>query len=225
MRKTILALALLGSSVSAGAVTIVGEIQGAVTSSFATEFTKAGAPADIKVGDTITARFSYVRADPSGGSAGFAAGNLLGAMITDQISFELAGYRWTSRGDFLDGMVPLAFGAPEDPLANFYLTTDDAPGAGDLRVQGYAFEIGEFGYGLYQGFGYAGSFDRSTLKFSTDGKAPPKEQLSAPVALQPDAVTAVPEPASWAMMIGGFGLIGATLRSARRKTSLTFATA
>lgn len=35
------------------------------------------------------------------------------------------------------------------------------------------------------------------------------------------AVTAVPEPATWAMMIGGFGLIGASLR--RRSTKVSFA--
>jgi len=34
---------------------------------------------------------------------------------------------------------------------------------------------------------------------------------------------AVPEPASWAMMLGGFGLIGGTLRGTRRRTQLTFA--
>ncbi len=33
---------------------------------------------------------------------------------------------------------------------------------------------------------------------------------------------AVPEPASWAMMVGGFGLIGGALRY-RRKTTVTFA--
>jgi hypothetical protein len=34
-------------------------------------------------------------------------------------------------------------------------------------------------------------------------------------------ITAVPEPATWAMMIGGFGLIGAAAR--RRRTAVTFA--
>ncbi|HWI87470.1 MAG TPA: PEPxxWA-CTERM sorting domain-containing protein, partial [Sphingomonas sp.] len=34
-------------------------------------------------------------------------------------------------------------------------------------------------------------------------------------------VSEAPEPSSWAMMIGGFGMIGATLR--RRKVSMTFA--
>lgn len=34
---------------------------------------------------------------------------------------------------------------------------------------------------------------------------------------------AVPEPATWAMMIGGFGMIGASLRYRRRKTIVSFA--
>jgi PEP-CTERM motif len=33
----------------------------------------------------------------------------------------------------------------------------------------------------------------------------------------------VPEPATWAMMIGGFGAIGGTMRYRRRKTSVSFA--
>ena len=39
----------------------------------------------------------------------------------------------------------------------------------------------------------------------------------------PKAVTgAVPEPASWAMMLGGFGLVGAALRNRRRNTAVSF---
>jgi hypothetical protein len=34
-------------------------------------------------------------------------------------------------------------------------------------------------------------------------------------------VSAVPEPATWAMMIGGFGMVGGAMRSARRKQKLT----
>ena len=36
-------------------------------------------------------------------------------------------------------------------------------------------------------------------------------------------VGAVPEPATWAMMIGGFGMAGGSLRYRRRKTSVSFA--
>lgn len=34
---------------------------------------------------------------------------------------------------------------------------------------------------------------------------------------------AVPEPATWAMMIGGFGAIGGAMRNRRRKTTVSFA--
>ena len=37
------------------------------------------------------------------------------------------------------------------------------------------------------------------------------------------AASAVPEPATWAMMIGGFGMIGGAMRSRRRKTTVSFA--
>ncbi|WP_254447485.1 PEPxxWA-CTERM sorting domain-containing protein [Sphingomonas sp. ID1715] len=218
MRKMILALALLGTSVSAGAVTYVGEISGTVTSSYLTAFTDPNVPADIKIGDTITARFSFAKSDESGGPAAFAAGSLLATMMTDQISFDLAGHRWTSRGDFLDGLVPLAFGSPEDPLKDFALTTDDAPGAGDLRVKGYDFQIGEFGYSLYQGMGYAGSFDLKSLKMWANGRPLFRESASA-------AVAPVPEPATWALMIGGFGVAGAALRRSRRVANPIFAAA
>jgi hypothetical protein len=222
MRKIMFALGLLGSSVSAGAVTYVGEISGTVTSSFATAFTAAGAAGTIKVGDTITAKFNFAKSEMSGGPAGWAAGSLLASMVTDQISFELAGHHWTSRGDFLDGMVPLAFASPEDPLKDFYLTTDDAPGAGYLRVDGYDFEIGEFGYDLYQGLGYSGRFDRNTLKLWSNGQllGSNKPGLTAPELSAETDIAPVPEPATWAMMISGFALVGAAVRKGR--TNLTF---
>ena len=34
---------------------------------------------------------------------------------------------------------------------------------------------------------------------------------------------AVPEPATWAMMIGGFGMVGGSMRYRRRKTAVSFA--
>lgn len=37
------------------------------------------------------------------------------------------------------------------------------------------------------------------------------------------AVPLVPEPASWALMAGGFGVLGGALRKSRKKTNVTFA--
>jgi hypothetical protein len=39
------------------------------------------------------------------------------------------------------------------------------------------------------------------------------------------AVPGVPEPATWAMMIGGFGMVGGAMRSARRRAKAIYATA
>ena len=42
-------------------------------------------------------------------------------------------------------------------------------------------------------------------------------QIVPPVRVPPEpAVDAVPEPASWAMMVAGFGLVGFAVRSRRR---------
>jgi hypothetical protein len=39
----------------------------------------------------------------------------------------------------------------------------------------------------------------------------------------PPVGSAVPEPATWAMMIGGFGMVGGSMRYRRRKTTVSFA--
>lgn len=219
MRKAILAALLLGASGSAQAVTYVGELQGTVTSQFATIFTTGDAKADIQVGDTITARFSFVRNESAiGGPLSWMLGTSLAQMMTNEASFELAGHRWTSQGDFLAGWLTPQFGTPEDPFAPLFLTMDDAPGAGDLAVTGYAFEIGEFGYDLYRGFGYAGAFDRNSLQLWADG-VQIVGQIEAPVS--PPTVIAVPEPMTWALMITGFGLAGTALR--RKRVAVSFA--
>lgn len=215
MRKFILAAALISASGSAQAVVYTGEMQGVVTSQFATYFTSAGAKAEIGVGDAITTKFSFARTDgATGGPVAAMLGQSLAAMMTNEASFELGGHRWTSRGDFLAGLVTPQFGTAEDPFAPLSLTMDDAPAGGDLAVRGYDFEIGEFGYDLYQGYGYAGVFDKSSLRVWADGVLIVGEDTP------PVAVAAVPEPATWAMMIAGFGLVGAV---ARRRTKVSFA--
>jgi hypothetical protein len=47
--------------------------------------------------------------------------------------------------------------------------------------------------------------------------------VSGASTLQISAVSAAPEPAAWAMMMVGFGLIGGAIRYRRRKTTLSFA--
>lgn len=65
------------------------------------------------------------------------------------------------------------------------------------------------GYNAYS-FGFVGTGSPTTLTFASLSSGP------FGAALDNVSVTAVPEPASWALMIAGFGLAGAALRSRRR---------
>ena len=60
-----------------------------------------------------------------------------------------------------------------------------------------------------------GTFDLSPTAFNT----PPAGPYSLSIR---EASGSVPEPASWAMMLGGFGLVGGVMRS-RQKAVVTFA--
>ena len=200
MRSTIILLALLGSSVPANAATFVGELTGTVTSRTVAGFTAANASTAIKVGDTITARFTYFRPDGPSGSAAGAAGSFLGSMLNDRIEISLGNRSWSAPGSFYPGP-----GGPSDPFAGMSLTLADDPGAGDLALNGYQFKIGDLGTGRYRGFALAGAFNLASLKIQKQG-----ERLGN--SLDNAALAPVPEPASWMLMIAGFGVAGYALR-------------
>jgi hypothetical protein len=67
--------------------------------------------------------------------------------------------------------------------------------------------------GLFTVFGGEGEFF-SSVTFSSTGNSFEVDNL---------AIAAVPEPATWAMMLIGFGLIGATARYRRRHNVVTYA--
>lgn len=210
MFRGVLAAALLLGSAPVAAETYYASVTGVVTSELDTGFTAPGATSSIKVGDTITATFSYM----TPGSVGEALALGLGWVGPKKATFRLGDFTWSSAGDFGTSLEPVSFEAGPDPLATYYSTMDDAPGGGDLHVDGYDFEIGEFGYGLYTGPGFKGSFDPSTLVAYLNGQRLPSPYTFSQTAY---AVSApVPEPAAWALMIAGFGLAGATMRT--RKT-------
>lgn len=199
MRKSVLAgLAGLGLAVGgpASAATMIVLVDGVVTEQYATLDTLPGATSPIQVGDTITARFSYTTGDSIGEMLARSF-SMIGANLG---TFTLDGYKWSSMGDFLGDIAPPQLAAGEDPLAHYYSTMDDAPGAGDLRIRGYGFDIGEFGYGLYQGPGFRGTFDKDSVRIYRDG-----EMIQAPV----------PELTTWAQIIAGFVLVGTAFRRRR----------
>lgn len=104
----------------------------------------------------------------------------------------------------------------------------------------YTYELGPFGYlrfgGLESGSGtlmlntndilfqYSEQFGSVLLYSST--LTPDSNFFTTNVSVEVTSGTSVPEPTSWAMMLLGFGLIGGTLRSAKREnpsTSVTLA--
>jgi choice-of-anchor C domain-containing protein len=70
-------------------------------------------------------------------------------------------------------------------------------------------------------YDFVASGASTTLRFSAD---PATSQANFGLALDNVSIGAVPEPATWAMMIMGFGLIGGALRS-RKAATVRFAAA
>lgn len=204
LRLTGLAVLLATAAAPAAAATMLATITGRVTEQFDTIFTAPGATSPIRVGDTITATFRYQDSE----SVSTALAGRFGMFGVNKAVFTLAGFTWTSDGDQLDGAAPPIFTAGGDPLVDYFSIMDDAKGGGDLWVRSYAFEIGEFGYDVYEGPGFRGTFDRESLNVVQEG-----ERFAQRAALSP-----VPELQLWAQMIIGFTLIGAAIRqrSARR---------
>lgn len=220
MFRGVLGVALLLGAAPVAAETYYAKVTGSVTEQGMTDFTVAGATSPIKIGDTITAIFTAMTPDTVGSALGMAFGATAGQKVT----FQIGDFTWSSAGDFGTSLEPLTFSAGPDPLAGYFSTMDDAPGGGDLRVNGYAFEIGEFGYGLYTGPAFKGVFDSSTMQAYRDGfRLPAPEGAMQQAALQSGFTgMSVPEPESWALMIAGFGLAGTAIRR-RHNASLRFA--
>jgi hypothetical protein len=152
--------------------------------------------------------------------SGFYAGNLLdNADVAEQITgLKAIGFTWD--GDF-NGLVAAgqkfdAKGATTlnftQPLSGLTVLGIHFGGGGPDGVgNGTAFYLLDAGTALKAiDLAYHGS--SGVVIYSTGHHvAPPTDPVNG----------AVPEPASWAMMIGGFGMVGATLR--RRRTAIRFA--
>jgi hypothetical protein len=99
---------------------------------------------------------------------------------------------------------------------NLGTSTFDFGNGGQLQVKLDNFV--NFGTGL---FGLSGSKGNVGATFTLLSDSTPIKQPEGPVT--PGGTGAVPEPANWAMMIAGFGMIGGAMRSRRSKTSVSFA--
>ncbi len=112
---------------------------------------------------------------------------------------------------------------------SFYNINASTEGVNSLTLTGYlgasavtsstVQTSGVYGFGFPQLSGLTGYFDRITLNFSTTGSSNAFDNLT--VTSAPAATGAVPETATWAMMIAGFGLMGCAMRR-RTRTSVAF---
>ena len=129
----------------------------------------------------------------------------------------------------LVGGVSYTFGFDYYLPANGYANPNNATLVASLAGSEFArFDLGSQAATTWLYTSAARTFTASqsgafTLSFSGNGYTA-KDVAIDRVFLAPTA--AVPEPATWAMMIAGFGLVGGALRNAngrRRKTSVSFA--
>ena len=97
----------------------------------------------------------------------------------------------------------------------FFTSTADISWEAFLSGGSVGLGSGTFDAGTVLGFS-GGSFDM--LRFSSDGSAGLQAPAFDTVRAQLTAdVGVVPEPATWAMMLVGFGFVGAAMRSAKRR--------
>ena len=148
-------------------------------------------------------------------SFSFAAGNLV------TLTFDLAG---SQRGDAPNPFsAGFRFGGLTDVLqftpGGGFGTVDPTNGLGlsQLFYNGTVSSDSPYtSYTLSFRVGQAGSLQTFFNTGSADNIGPLLDNVSLSIA-------AVPEPATWAMMIGGIGAVGGTLRRRKAKVSVRFA--
>jgi choice-of-anchor C domain-containing protein len=142
-------------------------------------------------------------------------------------SIDLAG---TSLGTLTQTLTDTVAGQLYE--VNFWVSKNPDGGAatrtGTFSAGGQDFA---FSYGLpndranmnwqLESFRFVASGTSTDLSFLADASA----GCCFGPALDNVSIAAVPEPATWAMMIGGFGLVGGALRAARRRPARALATA
>ena len=84
----------------------------------------------------------------------------------------------------------------------------------DFKIDGTTYASGSCGVFNTHGCN-ADSYDQG-LVWSTNVRSKGSSPAGAP-----DGAGAVPEPASWAMMIAGFGLVGGSIRTARKRSNIS----
>lgn len=115
----------------------------------------------------------------------------------------------------------------DQSLANFFVFNDGHGGTYNFSVDSVLTKTYSANTGVSNSFslyllgstldalqGYAATPTSLTLSFNNTGGS--AYAASATLAVPPAGTGSVPEPISWAMMVGGFGMVGSVMRSNRR---------
>lgn len=208
MRTLILAAAAMMASAPATAAIVDIHMTGTILTTYVDELFTETLESPLSVGDPITAHLSFDEAYYA------ISGDQKWFDMFRYGTMEVAAGPFTWGNDFLDG-TPVAECYPVRegcgiayPLAvfengtfkGFFTTADNQsiPDSPDLTVDGFAFRLSEVGYDLYTGPAFTGRFDPNSVRITVTG---------------PVVGGFVPEPAAWFMMVAGFGILGAALRS------------
>ena len=169
--------------------------------------------------------FTY---SPSGGGYGFVGPN----NFCDPLCADSGSNAFRSFGD---GRVTITSSnnsvfSLESFGAATAITTRDTPLA--LRVSGVGsngavnstFNVAGGAADAFTTFSPSVFANLTSLTFTYSATSSDHEFSLDNIVLSPGVAAAVPEPASWAMMIGGFGMIGGAMRRQRKvKTTVSFA--
>lgn len=88
-------------------------------------------------------------------------------------------------------------------------------------VGGKAATVGQNGFAIFLGNKQKTGADLSTFYFGYDDQVTQADNDYDDMIIRATVTSAVPEPATWAMLLLGFGAIGGVMRVNRRKTKVT----
>ena len=99
-----------------------------------------------------------------------------------------------------------------------------------LGLTGFAADSGNAGSGTYNDWMYTvaiplgnGTYDFFTgTNCCIDTMTSPERVVITGITTVPPGIGTVPEPATWAMMLFGFGAIGGSMRDRRQRTTVSF---
>ncbi|WP_254602107.1 PEPxxWA-CTERM sorting domain-containing protein [Sphingomonas bacterium] len=148
------------------------------------------------------------------GTGGFSAvGGLLGSML-GTLSFS------TTVNSTISQVVNNFFSFADGSSGQYIFSLDSVTTTAYTVNPGVSQSFGLYllGSTVDTNLGYTATPTSLTMTFNQTGNS----GFSASGTLAVPPAGSVPEPASWAMMVGGFGLLGATLRRKRTAAVVTF---